>query len=124
MGSNCGFLANSRNKVKIKAFFIGEASGNRDLVVDTKTADVSLEPGKIARTTLQSEEIGEQSYTYYYSTSHDRVSGAKLKGVIVQAWIGDEMVSSWGSLNQWKKFADLPDVVKVMGELKKSEDGN
>ncbi len=117
-------LGKQQKQVKIKAFFIGEASGNRDLVVDTKTADVSLEPGKIARTTLQSEEIGEQSYTYYYSTSHDRVSGAKLKGVIVQAWIGDEMVSSWGSLNQWKKFADLPDVVKVMGELKKSEDGN
>ena len=116
-------LGDQQKKVTIKAFFVGEAAGNRDLVVDKKDAEVTLEPGKISRVTLQSEEIEEQSYYYYYSTSHERVRGAKLKGVIIQAWGGDSLVSSWVSLNQWKKFSDLPDVVKVMGEMKKSEDG-
>ena len=115
-------LGEQQKKVKVKAFFIGEASGNRDLVVDTKDAEVTLDPGKISRVTLQSNEIEEQSY-YFSTASQERTRGAKLKGVIVQACVGNELVSSWVSLNQWKKFADLPDVVKVMGELKKDESG-
>lgn len=116
-------LGEQQKPAKIKAFFIGEATDNRDLVVDSKSAEVVLEPGKITRATLQSEEIEEQSYYYFSSLSRERITGAKLKGVIIQAWIGDELVSSWVSLNQWKKYAELPDVVKVMGELKKRENG-
>ncbi|MDR2849874.1 MAG: hypothetical protein LBW77_04935 [Verrucomicrobiota bacterium] len=118
-------LGDQGRKIKVKAFFIGEASANRDLVVDKKEAEVSLEPGKIARTALQSEEIKEQSYYYYYYTgaNRERVSGAKLKGVIIQAWSGNTMVSGWASLNQWRKFADSPDVAKDMGEMQRGESG-
>jgi hypothetical protein len=116
-------LGDQAKKVTVKAFFVGEASGNRDLVLDKKESEVTLDPGKIVRLTLQSEEIAEQTYAYYYVGGRERVSGAKLKGVIIQAWAGSTMVSSWASLNQWRKFADSQDVAKDMGELKKSEDG-
>ena len=116
-------LGEQQKKVKVKAFFIGVGTEDRDVVVDTKEVEASLDPGKIARTTLQSEEIEEQSYTYFSVGGRVRVSGAKLKGVIIQARIENELVASWVSLNQWKKFADLPDIVKVMGELKKRDRG-
>jgi len=120
-GVEMRILGNQPLKAKVKAFFIGAGTGDHDLVVDTKEVEVALLPGKIARATLQSEEIEEQSYYYYSSNGRERVSGAKLKGVIIQTWIDSELAGSWVSLNQWKKYADLPDVAKTMGELKKSD---
>ncbi len=116
-------LGDEPRPVMLKAFYIGEASGNRDLVVDTKEQAVTLEPGKIARVTLQSDEIEEQTYYYFSMRGRERISGAKLKGVIIQAWVGSTLVSSWASLSQWRKYADLPDVVKELGEMKKAEEG-
>ena len=116
-------LGDEARPVTLKAFYIGEASGNRDLVVDKKEQAVTLEPGKIARVTLQSEEIEEQTYFYFSQRGRERISGAKLKGVIIQAWAGGTLVSSWTSLSQWRKYADLPDIVKELGEMKKGEEG-
>ena len=116
-------LGNETRPVTVKAFYIGEASGNRDLVVDQKEQTVTLEPGKIARVTLQSEEVEEQTYYYFSLRGRERISGAKLKGVIIQAWAGDTLVSNWASLSQWRKYADLPDIVKELGEMKKGEEG-
>jgi len=116
-------LGNETRPVTVKAFYIGEASGNRDLVVDKKEQTVTLEPGKIARVTLQSEEVEEQTYYYFSLRGRERISGAKLKGVIIQAWAGDTLVSNWASLSQWRKYADLPDIVKELGEMKKGEEG-
>jgi len=116
-------LGEQQKKIKVKAFFIGASTEDRDLVVDTKEVEVALDPGKITRATLQSDEIEEQAYAYYSVSGRTRVSGAKLKGVIIQARIENELVASWVSLNQWKKFADVPDVIKAMGELKKRERG-
>jgi len=73
--------------------------------------------------TLQSEEIEEQTYFYFSQRGRERISGAKLKGVIIQAWAGGTLVSSWTSLSQWRKYADLPDIVKELGEMKKGEEG-
>jgi hypothetical protein len=100
--------------VNVKAFFIGAISGNRDVVVDKKQEDVVLEPGKISRIVLQSKDVEESTYFYYSGT---QISGAKLKGVIVQVWSGGSVTASFVSLNQWKKFAEEADVVKQMGEL-------
>lgn len=104
--------------VTVKAFFIGAISSNRDVVVDKKEEKVALVPGKIARIALQSNDVEELTYFYY---SGARVSGAKLKGVIIQVWSGEEIVSSFASLNQWKKFSETADVVKQMGELTVTE---
>lgn len=120
-GIELRLLGNQQKTLTVKAFFIGEATDDRDLVVDFKKADTALSPGKITRITLQSEEIEELSFYYYSTTSRERVRGAKLKGVIIQVWNGSMLVSGWASLNQWKKFADSLDVAKEMGELKKSE---
>ncbi len=111
-------LGEQQKPVTVKAYFVGAISGNRDAVVDKKEESVALEPGKIAKVSLQSNEVEEYAY-YYYSGS--RISGAKLKGVIVQVWRGDEIVTSFVSLNQWKKFAESPDVAKQMGELSITE---
>jgi len=100
--------------VRVKAIFVGAVGGNRDLVVCQKEEDVRIEPGKIARASLQSDEVQEYTY-YYYSGSQFR--GAKLKGVIVQVWRGDEIIASFASLSQWKRYADMKDVAKQMGEL-------
>ena len=108
--------------VKVKAFFIGEATGSRDLVLDTKETEVSLEPGKIARTALQSEEIEEQTYSSYYY-GNQRIRGAKLKGVIMQVWADSKLLHGWSSQNQWKKFAESADVPGEMGEAKKNTAG-
>jgi len=116
-------LQEEPKKAQVKAFFIGTGPEDRDLVVDVKETEVTLEPGKITRAALQSEEVEEQSYIYLSAAGRERFSGTKLKGVIIQIRIDNELVSSWVSLNQWKKYADLPDVVKVMGELKKRERG-
>lgn len=107
-------LGGQPKTLKVKAFFIGSVGNNRDAVVDTKDETVVMEPGKISRISLQSNEVEEYT-VYYYSGS--RVSGAKLRGVIVQAWLDDEIVSSFASLSQWKRFAESADVCKQMGEL-------
>ena len=115
-------LGDQALKVKVKAFFIGEATASRDLVLDMKETEVSLEPGKIARAALQSEEIEEQTYTYYY-VNNQRIRGAKLKGVIMQVWAGDKLLNGWASQNQWRKFAESLDVVGEMGEAKRTVTG-
>ncbi len=108
-------MGDQQQPVTVKTFFIGTiSSNNKDAVVDKKEENVVLEPGKITRITLQSKDV-EEFTNYYYSGS--RVGGAKLKGIMVQVWIGDDIVQSFVSVNQWKKFAEVPDVVKQMGEL-------
>lgn len=108
--------------VTLKSFFIGTmSSNNHDAVVDKKEEKVVLEPGKISRISLQSKEVEEFTY-YYYSGS--RINGAKLKGIIVQVWIGEEIVQSFVSVNQWKKFAEVPDIVKQMGEMTVARPGS
>jgi len=116
-------LGTETRPVTVKAFYIGEASGNRDLVVDKKEQTVTLEPGKVVRVTVQSDEIEEQTYYYYSLRGRERLSGAKLKGVVIQAWAGGSLLSSWASLSQWRKYADLPDIVKELGEVKRAEEG-
>jgi hypothetical protein len=114
-------LGAQQQNVKVKAFFIGIiSSNNKEAVVDKQEQDVVLEPGKIARVTLQSKEVEEFTY-YYYAGS--RMNGAKLKGIIVQVWRGDDVVSSFVSVNQWKKYAESDDLVKQMGELTVSSPG-
>lgn len=115
-------LGDQAMKVKVKAFFIGEATGSRDLVLDTKETEVSLEPGKIARAALQSEEIEEQTYSSYYY-GNQRIRGAKLKGVVIQVWADSKLLHGWASQNQWRKFAENLDVPGEMGEAKKSTGG-
>lgn len=90
-------------------------------MVDKKEQTVTLDPGKITRVTLQSDEISERVYYYYTLRGRERISGAKLKGVIIQAWSDGTLLSSWASLNQWRKYADLPDVVKELGEMRGGE---
>jgi hypothetical protein len=107
-------LGDQQKAVTVKAFFIGAISNNRDAVVDKKEENVVIEPGKISRMSLQSNEVEEYTY-YYYSGS--RISGAKLKGVIVQVWSDSDIVASFVSVNQWKKYSESPDIVKQMGEL-------
>ena len=115
-------LGDQAMKVKVKAFFIGEATGSRDLVLDTKETEVSLEPGKIARAALQSEEIEEQTYSSYYY-GNQRIRGAKLKGVVMQVWADSKLLHGWSSQNQWRKFAESLDVPNEMGEAKKNASG-
>ena len=115
-------LGDQSMKVKVKAFFIGEATGSRDLVLDTKETEVSLEPGKITRTALQSEEIEEQTYSSYYY-GNQRIRGAKLKGVVMQVWADSKLLHGWSSQNQWRKFAESADVPSEMGEAKKNASG-
>lgn len=111
-------MGDQQSPVTVKSYFIGTISNNRDVVVDKKEESVVLEPGKIARITVQSNEVEE--YTeYYYSGA--RISGAKLKGLIVQVWDGNEIVASFVSMNQWKKYSESADVVKQMGELTVTE---
>jgi len=118
-GVEMRILGEQGKKAQVKVFFVGASTGDDDLVVDMKQTDVTLDPGKISRATVQSEDIDEQS-TYVYSINGmQRIGGAKLKGAIIQVWIDGELASSWASLNQWRKFADLADVAKTMGELKK-----
>lgn len=114
-------LGDESRPITLKAFFIGDASSKRDLVVDKKEQTVTLDPGKITRVTLQSDEISERVYYYYTLRGRERISGAKLKGVIIQAWSDGTLLSSWASLNQWRKYADLPDVVKELGEMRGGE---
>jgi len=117
-GAELRGMGDQQKAVTVKAFFVGSISNNRDVVVDKKENNVLIEPGKISRISLQSNEVEE--YTgYYYSGS--RISGAKLKGVIIQVFLGDEIVASFVSLNQWKKFAEATDVAKQMGELTATE---
>lgn len=106
--------------IMLKAFFIGDASSRRDLILDKQEQTVMLEPGKIMRVALQSEEVAERTnYSYYSQRGHEWIIGAKLKGVIIQAWSGDVLLSSWTSWSPWRKYADLPDIAKELGELRK-----
>jgi hypothetical protein len=109
-------IGNEQQSVVVKAFFIGSINNNRDVVVDQKEEKVVLESGKISRISLQSDEVEE--YTNYYF-SDSRISGAKLKGIIVQVWCGDDVIASFVSLSQWKKFSEISDIPKQMGELTK-----
>ena len=107
--------------VILKTFFVGSVNNNRDTVVDKKEENVVLEPGKVSRISLQSKEVEEYTQYYYYYSGSRKSSSAKLKGVIIQVWDGDEIISTFVSSSQWNKFSESPDVAKQMGELKEKK---
>ena len=104
--------------LELKAFFIGQTSSGKDVVVDQKKAGVKLEPGRIERVSLQSEEIRE-SYYYYYDGSSSTRTSAKLKGVIIQVWQGNDILKGYASLSQWKKYTKSKRIVEELGELRR-----
>jgi hypothetical protein len=106
--------------LRVKAFFIGQTSIGKDVVVDQQSAAVELGPGRIERVSLQSEEISQDRH-YYYGSSSTRTS-AKLSGVIIQVWKGDHILKGYSSLSQWKKFETSKSIVEEMGELKRYRD--
>jgi hypothetical protein len=116
-------LGEQTQNVKVRGYFIGEATGGREVILDVQESDVVLEPGRAARVTLTSDEISETKYRSYYYGDTTRLSGAKLKGVVIQAWKGNALVSGWASMPQWRKYAENRDLLKELGEMKKSEEG-
>ncbi len=71
--------------------------------------------------------LWDVSVYYYYDfsdNSRQRISGAQLNGVIVQAWVGTTFIKgTYSGDSSLKKFAESRDVVKDMGELKEGMDG-
>ena len=100
----------------VKAYFIGQMLTGKDVVVDKKESSVELAPGRIERLAVQSNEISQRRKYYYYN-SEQIYTSAKLEGVIIQVLWGDEILKSYSSLNQWKKYGKSASVPKAMGEL-------
>ena len=51
-----------------------------------------------------------------------RLSGAKLKGAIIQARIGGGVAAGWSSMPQWRKYTEHPDLVEELGVAKRLDD--
>lgn len=88
----------------LRGFFIGDSPSGREMVMDLQELDIELQPGRAATVTITSEPIIER-----------RNSGVNLKGVIIQAWSGTTIVSSWASNAQWRRLTDSPDIIKEIG---------
>ena len=106
--------------LRVKAFFIGQMSNGKDVVVDQKESGVDLQPGRIERMAFQSIEIS-QYHSYYYGSSSTRTS-AKLAGVIIQVWQGDKIFAGYASVNQWNKYIKSKKIIEEMGVLRSRQD--
>ncbi len=107
--------------VKVTGYFIGETSDGREVILDTQEAEVALEPGRANRVTLTSKEISETRLRSWVLNDM-RLSGAKLKGAVVQARTGSVISAGWASLPQWRKYADNPNLPKELGVAKLNEE--
>jgi hypothetical protein len=110
----------------IKVFFVGQTSDKRNVVVDRQEREVVLDQTKNWSEPFTSKEIREQrSYFYYYdylNNARRTISGAELNGIIVQVWVGGSKVKSISKGDpSIKRYEDVPDVVKALGEMKDSE---
>ena len=109
--------------VQVKVFFIGTDESGKDLVVDRQEELVTLDRAKGWGKSYTSKEIREGvSYYYYFNNARERMGGARLKGWLVQAWVGNQLVGKDASLSPLMKYADSTDVGKTMGEMKVETD--
>ena len=109
--------------VQVKVFFIGTDEGGKDLVVDRQEELVTLDRTKGWGKGYTSKEIREGvSYYYFFNNARERMGGARLKGWIIQAWVGNQLAGKDASLSPLLKFADSADVGKTMGEMKVETD--
>ncbi|MDD2598471.1 MAG: hypothetical protein PHO37_04510 [Kiritimatiellae bacterium] len=110
----------SSEKLTVKAYFIGQISGGKDVVADKQQMDLEVMPGRIERLSLQSAEISQNYYYFYRGSSSTRTS-AKLAGVIIQVWQGNEVLAGYSSLSQWNKHIKSTEIIDELGELRHSQ---
>lgn len=104
--------------IVVKGYFMGDGSkGARDVILSKKEEQLNLNPGRLERIVLTSDEsIAVAPRVSQAARRHGRaasslletIDSTKVRGVIIQAWIGEQIVSSWASLPQHRKYADNP----------------
>ena len=108
---------NKAQHVTVKVFFIASPkSSPQDLVFDIKEIECDVEPNKFNTVPLRSDDIREYE-SYYFKNA--RLNGISPKGAIIQIWC-DSNIIGWASMSQWQKYKDSSDIIKQMGELKRT----
>jgi len=102
----------------LKVWFIGSpAAGGKDLVVDSQYFELDLVPAASQTKKVRSEEVDVSKANYVALGIKDR-DGIKLKGCVVQLFIGDALARAYASLGQWQKLSWSTDVEAAISEVK------
>lgn len=92
----------SQKDVSVKAYFIGETSGNTLMISEVVEKEAAVLSTKATSFRVACQPVGEDE---------KRDAGLELKGVIIQAWADGKMVQSYTSQYAWKKYSEMPDLL-------------
>lgn len=89
----------------LEVWFVGiPATGGKDMILDNKVFELTLNPASNCVTRVTSESI-DHSKTDYVALGMKERDGAKLRGCVVQLIIADEVTRVYASLGHLKDAA-------------------
>jgi len=74
----------------------GEGGGGKEMILDNQTVPIWLDCGTVTTTNITSSEIGNDKATYAALGERD-VSGAQLRGCVIQLIMGDNVIRTYSS---------------------------